>query len=125
MGAAATGAPLLPDGYVAGTLSLVQNVPTNLLAACIAQLSANTPGGAQRLSIQTDSTGPVYIGIQTTLGGVLATTNYGVCLDKAQSGYVAGAAKTYETTFPGSNIQIGDIWVLMTVSAGTIHVEIS
>lgn len=127
MGAAATGTPLLPSSYVAGTITISAGqagTPQQLLALIQAQLDANCPGVAYILTIQADASNPVYIGRQTPLGGALSTTNYGVLLDKAQSPLLAGANKVYQSAFPGSHAPIGDIQVLMSGAGNTFHVEV-
>jgi hypothetical protein len=124
MGASATGLPLFPAGYVAGTITLGDSAPHQLLALIQAQLDANCPGAGQEVTIQADGSGPVYVGRQTTLGGVLSTSNYGYVLDKANTGFVAGASRTYRSSFPGNNSPVGDLMVLMS-GGGTFHVEVA
>ena len=123
MGAAATGIPLFPAGYVAGTIALSDSNPHQLLALIQAQLDANCPGAGQEVTIQADSSGPLYVGRQTTLGGALSTSNYGYVLDKANTGFVAGASRTYRSSFPGNSSPVGDLMVLMS-GGGTFHVEV-
>ena len=128
MGAAGTGSPLFPAGYVAGTITISAgqaNVPQQLLALIQAQLDPNCPGAGQEVTLQTDTSGALYVGEQSPLGGALSTTNYGYVLDKSQvAGYLAGASRTYRTTFPGTHSPVGDLMVLMA-AAGTFHVEVT
>ena len=124
MGAYATGTPLYPHTYVAGTITLAAgNTPYNLLALIQAQLDANCPGASYEVTIQADSSNPVYVGTSNLIGA-LSTSNYGYVLDKAQSGFVAGASRTYRSGFPGSHSAVGDLWVLMG-GANTFHVEVA
>lgn len=122
MGAAGTGFPLMPSGYTAGTITLANTNPNNLLTLIQAQLDKNCIGAGQEITIQADSSGPLYIG-ETNLVGDLSTSNYGYVLDKAQSGFVAGASRTYRSGFPGHGSPVGDLMVLMN-PAGTFHVEV-
>ena len=127
MGAFGTGSPLFPSGYVAGTITISAGqagTPQSLLALIQAQLDANCPGAGQEVTIQADATGAVYIGRASPIAGALATTNYGYVLDAASGSFVAGASRTYRTTFPGSHSPVGDLQVLMT-GAGTFHVEVT
>ena len=120
MGASATGFPLFPTGYVAGTITISAgqaNVPQQLLALIQAQLDLNAPGAGYEVNLQTDASGPLYIGRQSTLGGALSSTNYGYTLP------AGGSSRTYRSGFPGSHSPVGDLMVLMT-AAGTFHVEI-
>ncbi len=126
MGALGTGSPLFPSGYVAGTITISAgqaNAPQNLLTLIQAQLDANCPGAGREVTLQTDSSGVLYVG-ETNLIGDLSTTNYGYALDKAQTGFTAGASRTYRTTFPGTHSPVGDLMVLMAAS-GTFHVEVT
>ena len=126
MGAAGTGSPLFPAGYVAGTITISAgqaNVPQQLLALIQAQLDPNCPGAGQEVTLQTDTSGALYVGEQNSTGP-LSTTNYGYVLDKGQTGFVAGASRTYRTTFPGTHSPVGDLMVLMAAS-GTFHVEVA
>jgi hypothetical protein len=126
MGSAATGFPLFPSGYTAGTITIAAGqagVPQQLLALIQLQLDVNCQGAGREVTLQADSSGALYVGCQTTIGGALSTTNYGYVLDKAQAGFIAGASRTYRSTFPGNNATIGDLMVLMT-GAGTFHVEV-
>ena len=126
MGASATGIPLFAAGYVAGTITISAQqagVPQQLLALVQAQLDPNCPGAGQEVTLQTDSSGALYVGEQNK-AGALSTTNYGYVLDAAQTGLVAGASRTYRTSFPGAHSPVGDLSVLMT-AAGTFHVEVS
>jgi hypothetical protein len=126
MGAAGTGSPLFPAGYVAGTIAIgagQAGAPQQLLALVQAQLDPNCPGAGQEVTLQTDSSGALYVGEPNAVGP-LSTTNYGYCLDAAQSGFVAGASRTYRTAFPGSHSPVGSLSVLMT-GAGTFHVEVA
>lgn len=69
MGAAATGYPLIPSGYVAGTITisaLQAGVPQQLLTLIQAQLDANCPGAGQEVTIQVDATA-LYVGRQVRL----------------------------------------------------------
>lgn len=127
MGAAGTGSPLFPAGYVAGTITISAgqaNVPQQLLALIQAQLDPNCPGAGQEVTLQTDTSGALFVGEQNS-AGPLSTTNYGYVLDKSQvAGYLAGASRTYRTTFPGTHSPVGDLMVLMA-AAGTFHVEVA
>jgi hypothetical protein len=116
----------MPAGYVAGTITISAgqaNTPQQLLTLIQAQLDPNCPGAGQEVTLQTDSSGAVYVGEQN-LVGALSTTNYGYCLDKAQTGFVGGASRTYRTSFPGSHSPVGDLSVLM-ITSGTFHVEVA
>jgi hypothetical protein len=121
MGAAATGHPLFPAGYVAGTITISAaqaGAPQQLLALIQAQLDPNCPGAGQEVTIQSDSSGALYIGRQSKLGGALSATNFG---------YVLGpgvGSRTYRTSFPGSHSPVGDLQVFM-VATGTFHVEVA
>lgn len=119
MGAAATGAPLFPAGYVAGTITIgagQAGTPQQLLALIQAQLDANCPGAGYEVTIQTDATGILYVG-RTNLVGDLSASNYGYALP------LGGASRTYRSGFPGSHSSVGDLMVFMA-SAGTFHVEL-
>lgn len=122
MGAAATGSPLYPAGYVAGTITFAGSAPLQLLALIQAQLDANCPGAGREVTIQADASGPVYVGEANKIGA-LSTTNYGYVLDAA-SGSLAGASRTYRTTFPGTHSPVGDLMVLMA-DGQTFHVEVT
>lgn len=120
MGAAATGSPLYPAGYVAGTITISPaqaGVPQQLLALVQAQLDPNCPGAGQEVQLQADASGTLYIGEASPLGGALSTTNYGYLL-------TSGSSRIYRTTFPGRHSPVGDLQVLMTLS-GTFHVEVA
>lgn len=123
MGAIATGSPLFPAGYVAGTITFAGSAPLQLLALIQAQLDANCPGAGREVTIQADSSGPVYVG-EANKVGALSTSNYGYVLDKAQTGFVAGASRTYRSTFPGQDSPVGDLMVLMA-DGQTFHVEVA
>ena len=119
MGAAATGYPLLPVGYVGGTITISAGqagTPQNLLALIQAQLDPNCPGSGQEIQIQSDASGPVYIG-RSNLAGALSATNYGYQLPYAFT------SRTYRSGFPGASSPVGDLWVFMA-AAGTFHVEV-
>jgi len=126
MGAYATGSPLYPAGYVAGTITISAGqagTPQSLLALIQAQLDTNCPGANQEVTLQSDSSGALYVG-RPNLIGALATTNYGYVLDAATGSFHAGASRTYRSSFPGNNSPVGDLQVLMT-GAGTFHVEVA
>ena len=123
MGAAATGSPLFPAGYVAGTITFSGASPVQLLGLIQAQLDPNSPGAGQEVTLQTDASGPLYVGEANKIGA-LSTSNYGYVLDKAQAGFVAGASRTYRTSFPGSHSPVGDLMVLMA-DGQTFHVEVA
>ena len=123
MGAAGTGQPLLPAGMVGGTITLSDSNPHVLLDLCVAQLDKNCPGAGQEVTLQADSSGPLYVGLPNLIGA-LSTTNYSYVLDKAQSGCVAGASRTYRTSFPGNHSPVGNLNVLMS-GGGTFHVEVT
>jgi hypothetical protein len=119
MGASGTGYPLLPVGYVGGTVTISAGqagAPLNLLALIQAQLDANCPGSGQEINIQTDASGPLYIG-RNNLFGPLSATNYGYQLP------AGGFSRTYRSGFPGASSPVGDLWVFMA-GAGTFHVEV-
>jgi hypothetical protein len=119
MGAFATGFPLMPSGYVAGTITISAGqagVPQQLLALIQAQLDANAAGAGYEVTLQTDSSGALYVGRQSTLGGALSSTNYGYQLPSG------GSSRTYRSGFPGAHSPVGDLMVLMTAT-GTFHVE--
>lgn len=125
MGAYATGSPLLPSGYVAGTITISSGqagTPQSLLGLIQTQLDANCPGAGYEVTLQTDSSGALYVG-RSNLIGALSTSNYGYVLDKAQTGFTAGASRTYRSGFPGSHSSVGDLQVLMSAT-GTFHVEV-
>jgi hypothetical protein len=120
MGAAAAGSPLFPAGYVAGTIEISAGqagVPQQLLALIQAQLDPNCPGAGAEVTLQTDTSGVLYVGRQSSLGGPLSTTNYGYALQPLGS-------RTYRTSFPGNHSPVGDLQVLMA-AAGTFHVEVT
>ena len=126
MGAYATGPPLFPAGYVAGKITISAGnagTPLPLLSLIQAQLDSNCPGAGQEVTIQADTSGAVYVGRASTLGGALSTSNYGYVLDPGTS-TVAGASRTYRSSFPGNNSPVGDLQVLMA-AAGTFHVEVA
>jgi hypothetical protein len=116
MGAYATGTPLLPSGYVAGTITLSDTSPHNLLTLIQVQLDVNCVGAGQEVTIQADTSGTVYVGNQSPIGGPLSTTNFGYQL-------TPGASRTYRTSFPGNSAPVGSLEVLMN-PAGTLHVEV-
>ena len=121
MGASATGFPLLPAGYTAGTITIAAgqaNVPQNLMTLIQQQLDINVQGSGYEIQLQTDNSGNVFIGNATTIGGPLSSTNYGYQL------FQGGASRTYRSGFPGSHSSVQDLQVLMT-AAGTFHVEIT
>lgn len=126
MGAYATGSPLLPSGYVSGTITISSGqagTPQALLTLIQAQLDPNCKGVGREVTLQTDSSGPLYVGSPNNVGA-LSTTNYGYVLDKAQSGFLAGASRTYRTQFPGEASPVESLSVLMTAT-GTFHVEVA
>ena len=116
MGAAATGFPLMPSGYVAGTITLSDSLPHSLLALVQAQLDPNAAGAGYEVDLQTDASGDLYVGRQSPLGGALSSTNYGYQLP------AGGASRTYRSGFPGAHSPVGDLQVLM-VGGGTFHIE--
>ena len=125
MGASATGFPLFPAGYVAGTITISAgqaNSPQSLLALIQAQLDANCAGSYQEVTLQADASGALYVG-RPNIVGPLSTTNYGYILAAATTG-AAGASRTYRSSFPGNNSPVGDLMVLMS-AAGTFHVEVA
>lgn len=117
MGAAGSGFPLFPLGYVAGTITLSDSNPHQLLALIQAQLDVNAPGSGYEVNLQTDASGILYVGRQSTLGGVLSSTNYGYALPSG------GSSRTYRSGVTGAHSPVGDLMVLM-VGGGTFHVEI-
>ena len=120
MGAAATGFPLTPSTYVAGTVTISAgqaNAPQQLLALVQAQLDANAIGVSYEVTLQTDGSGILYVGRQN-LVGPLSTANYGYQLPSG------GTSRTYRSGSPGSHSSIGDLQVLMS-TAGTFHIEIA
>jgi hypothetical protein len=121
MGAYATGPPLFPAGYVAGTITIgagQAGTPQQLLALIQAQLDPNCPGAGQEVTLQSDSTGALYIGRASSLAGALSATNFGYVLPAGIS------SRTYRTSFPGSHSPVGDLQVFMA-STGTFHVEVT
>lgn len=115
MGAAATGPPLFPDGYVAGTITIPDSNPAQLLTLIQAQIAPNCPGAGQEVTLQATS-GPLYVG-RTNKIGDLSTTNYGYVL-------AAGESRTYRSGWQGFKSPIGDLMVLMT-GGGTFSVEVT
>lgn len=124
MGAAATGTPLLPTGYVAGTISISAaqaGSAQSLLALIQAQLDPNVQGAAQEVNISSDSSGIVYIGTAKNLAGTLSASNYGVALPASTTTFAP--YRNYRATFPGINAPVGNLYVFMS-STGTFHVEV-
>jgi hypothetical protein len=122
MGAQATGLPLLPTGFVAGTITISAGqagTPQNLLTLVAAQLDANVSRTPYYIRIEADSSGVVYIGAPSPLLGALATTNYGRLLATGSPGGNA----VFESYFPGAQPSGQQLSVLMSGS-GTFHVEI-
>lgn len=117
MGSAATGFPLMPAGYVAGTITLTGSAPQQLLALIQAQLDPNAPGAGYEVNLQTDASGALFVGRQSSLGGALSSTNYGYSLP------AGGSSRVYRSGVTGSHSPVGDLMVLM-VGGGTFHVEI-
>ncbi|SRR6266478_6034045 len=118
MGAAATGPPLFPAGYTAGTITISAgqaNTPLQLLALIQAQLDPNCPGAGEEVTIQAESV-TLYIGRESKLGGPLSSSNYGYLL-------TGGSSRTYRSGFPGAHSPVGDLQVYM--AAGTFHVEVT
>jgi len=118
MGAFGTGYPIVPSGLVAGTITIsadAAGTPQNLLSLIQAQIDPNCPS-AREVNIQSDASGTVYFGAPSPLGGALSPTNYGFALPPT-------ASRTYRSSFPGMNVSVGDLWVLMS-AAGTFHVEV-
>jgi hypothetical protein len=115
MGAAATGFPLMPSGYVAGTITLSDSLPHSLLALVQAQLDQNAAGAGYEVNLQTDASGALYVGRFNAIGA-LSSTNYGYQLP------AGGSSRTYRSGFPGAHSPVGDIQVLM-VGGGTFHIE--
>jgi len=119
MGAAATGFPLLPSGYVAGTITISSGqagTPQQLLTLIQTQLDANCPGAGQEVTLQADgNSGALYVG-RANLVGALSTSNYGYVLQP-------GNSRTYRSSFPGNSSPVGDLQVFM-VAAGVFHVEV-
>lgn len=126
MGAYATGLPVFTPAQVAGTVTLATaNQPYNLLALIQAQLDPSCPGAGQEVDLQTDVSGPVYVGSPSPLGGVLSATNYGYLLYAGSAPSTAGASRTYRSSFPGNNSPVGNLWVMGTVNNTTLHVEVA
>ncbi len=117
MGASATGFPLMPSGYVAGTITLSDSLPHQLLALIQAQLDPNAPGAGYEVSVQSDASGTLYVGRQSPVAGALSSTNYGYFLPPG------GSSRTYRSGVTGAHSPVGDLQVLM-VGGGTFHVEI-
>lgn len=115
MGAAATGFPLMPSGYVAGTITLSDSLPHQLLTLIQSQLDPNAAGAGYEVDLQTDASGALYVGRANT-AGALSSTNYGYQLP------AGGTSRTYRSGFPGAHSPVGDLQVLM-VGGGTFHVE--
>jgi hypothetical protein len=115
MGAYATGTPLVPLGYVAGTLAITGGAPVNLIDLIVAQLDVNCDRGARNVIIQAGGAA-LFIGTATTLGGALSATNYGRTL-------ATGLIAEYHSNFPGSNSPLGSLQVFMA-SSGSCHVEV-
>jgi hypothetical protein len=123
MGAFATGAPLLPPSYIAGTITISASqasTPQELLTLIQAQLDANCPGVCRALSLQIDTT-VLYGGCQSQggTGGTstaLSTSNYGWELTSTFP------IKTWGSDFPGSQVPVGNMQIFM--AAGTFHVEV-
>ncbi len=117
MGAAATGTPLLPSGYVAGTITISAgqaNTPQNLFDLIRTQLDANCPGTGTEVQLQATGAS-LYIG-RANLIGALSTTNYGYLL-------TAGSSRIYRSGVTGSHSPVGDLQVLLQ-SSGTFQVEV-
>jgi len=124
MGALATGPPLLPKGYVAGTITISAGqagTPQSLLALVQAQLDPNVNVNPYRVWVQSDTSGNLYLGSQTNLVGNLSASNYGVFLPTATATFTP--FREYESVFPGANATFGDLYVFMS-SSGTFHVEV-
>jgi hypothetical protein len=120
MGAPATGYPLQPPAYIAGTITISAaqaNTPQQLLALIQAQLDANCPGVCRAMSVQIDNT-VLYGGCQSQGGTstALSTSNYGWELTSTFP------IKTWGSDFPGSQVPIGNMQIFM--AAGTFHVEV-
>lgn len=107
----------MPTGYVAGTITLSDSQPRQLLALIQTQLDANAPGAGYEVNLQTDASGALYVGRQSTLGGALSSTDYGYQLP------AGGSSRTYRSAVTGAHSPVGDLQVLM-VGGGTFHVEI-
>lgn len=119
MGALGTGFPLLPSGYVGGTITISAgqaNAPQQLLALIQAQLDKNCKGAGYEITIQA-TTASVYIGRESPLGGPLSATNYAYVL-------LAGSSRTYRSSFPGEHSPVGDLQVFMTAT-GSFQVEVT
>lgn len=114
MGAFATGTPLVPIGFIAGTITTTSS-PQNVLDLIVAQLDANVDRGARNLLIQAGSAA-CFLGGPSTTGGAMSSTNYGLTL-------AAGTWQLFTSNFPGSNTPIGSMQVL-TASAGSVHVMV-
>lgn len=118
MGAFATGYPLFPSVYVAGTITIAAgNTVYNLFDLIRTQLDLNCPGAGYEITISSDDTGSVYVGCQTPIGGPLSTTNYGYQLPP-------GSYRTYRSGVSGAHSPVGNLQVLMA-AAGTMHVEVT
>ena len=107
----------MPSGYVAGTITLSDSLPHQLLTLIQSQLDPNAAGAGYEVDLQTDASGALYVGRQSQLGGVLSSTNYGYQLP------AGGSSRTYRSGVTGAHSPVGDLQVLM-VGGGTFHVEI-
>jgi hypothetical protein len=116
MGAAGTGSPLFPAGYVGGMITLSDSNPQQLLALIQAQLDPNCPGAGAEINLQAGS-GTLFVGRSSPIAGELSPTNFGYQL-------FAGDSRTYRTSFPGNHSPVGDLEVLM-VGGGTFSVEVT
>ena len=117
MGAAATGIPLMPSGYIAGTVTLaVANQPYQLRLLIATQLDPNCPGGCQQVDLSTDTT-DVYIGAPNLIGA-LSVSNYGIHLSP-------GSTDTSRASFPGNSAAVGSVWVMSPTAGATLHVVVN
>jgi hypothetical protein len=119
MGAYATGTPLLPTGYVAGTITISSGqsaAPQQLLSLIQTQLDPNCPGAAYELTLYNGGAEVLYIGRQN-LAGPLSSSNYGYQLQTGQS-------RTYRSSVTGAHSSVGDLEVFVA-SASTFNVEVA
>ena len=109
-------APSTPPAYVAGSVTLPANAVKGLLELIQSQLDPNCPGGPRELQLAVGSGGNVYVGAYSRIAGPLSSTNWAYSLG-------AGEARVYRSTYPGSNVPLGNLEVLAD-SAAVLHVEV-
>lgn len=108
--------PSIPAPYVPGTVEVPAGQVWSLLYLIQQQLSPNCPGTSASFAISVSS-GTVYVGGASPIGGALSEENYAYELNAGDP------PVRYQSSYPGGNTPVGELQVLAKGNA-QLHVEV-